>query len=256
MLEVILSTATVILFLMTFVFFVAQVLEDNSIVDIVWGLGFIFVAIYTMTVYGSMHYRQVLITTLTLIWGLRLAVHILIRKKGRGEDYRYRNWRKQWGKHFPVKSYFYVFALQGFLILIIALPIILVNTGHSDTVTWLDEAGLTIWCFGFVFEVVSDWQLSRFKKNPKNKGKIMDKGMWKWCRHPNYFGEITMWWGIFIIALSSPHGYYALISPLLITNLIVFYSGIPLLEKRYKDNENYKKYIKKTPVLLPKFTNK
>ncbi len=109
-------------------------------------------------------------------------------------------------------------------------------------------------CFGFVFEVLSDWQLSKFKKDPKNKGKIMDKGLWKWSRHPNYFGEITMWWGIFIISLSEPYGFYSLISPLLITNLIVFYSGIPLLEKRYKNNKNYQKYAKKTPVLVPKFT--
>jgi len=256
MIEVLLSNVIMIIFLMTFVFFVAQVLNDNSIIDVVWGLGFIFIAIYTMSIYGSMEYRQVLITLLTMIWGLRLAIHILVRKKGKGEDFRYRNWRKQWGKYFPIKSYFYIFALQGFLMLIIALPIILVNTGKGTPATWVDEAGLTVWCFGFVFEVMADWQLSRFKKDPKNKGKIMDKGLWKWSRHPNYFGEIVMWWGIFIIALSSPHGVYSLISPLLITNLIVFYSGIPLLEKRYKDNNDYKKYAKKTPVLVPKLTTK
>lgn len=251
MLQAVLSSAVIIIFLMTFVYFVAQVLQDNSIIDIVWGLGFVFVAVYTLSTFGDMQYRQVLITLLVMVWGLRLATHILVRKKGKGEDFRYRKWRKQWGKYFPVKSYFYIFMFQGFLMLIISLPVIMINVGYSPEATLLDEIGLTIWSLGFVFEALSDWQLRKFKKDPKNKGKIMDKGLWSWSRHPNYFGEITMWWGIFVISLSSPNGIFSLISPLLITNLIVFYSGIPLLEKRYKDNDDYQKYAKKTPMLLP-----
>ncbi len=140
--------------------------------------------------------------------------------------------------------------------LLVALPIIVVNLSSSPEATFMDEAGLTLWCFGFVFEALADWQLAMFKKDPKNKGKIMNKGIWKWSRHPNYFGEITMWWGIFIIALSSINGIYSLISPLLITNLIVFYSGIPLLEKKYAANTEYQRYAKQTPVLLPKITAK
>lgn len=252
MVEAILSNVILVIFLMTFVYFVAQILKDNSIVDIVWGIGFVFIAVYTLTTYGKIEYRQVLVTFLTMIWGLRLATHILIRKKGRGEDFRYKDMRKQWGKYFHLKSYFKIFMLQGFLMIIISLPIILVNFGSTPDPTWIDEAGLTLWCFGFVFETIADWQLSRFKKDPKNKGKIMDEGLWAWSRHPNYFGEIVMWWGIFIITLSEPNGVYTLISPLLITNLIVFYSGIPLLEKKYKNNKKYQKYAKKTPILLPK----
>ena len=251
---VILSCATIVLFLMTFVFFVAQILKDNSIVDIAWGLGFVFVAVFTLVGFSDLQYRQILITLLILIWGLRLSLHILLRKRGQGEDYRYRSWRKEWGKYFPVKSYFNIFVLQGILILVISLPVVLVNTTLSGQDTWLDAAGLVIWSLGFVFEFLSDWQLSSFKKDPHNKGKIMDKGLWKWSRHPNYFGEITMWWGIFIIALSSPYGIFSLISPLLITNLIIFYSGIPLLEKKYKDNEEFKSYAKKTPILLPRIS--
>lgn len=259
MLSLILSTVAIVLFFMTFIFFIAQILEDNSIVDIAWGLGFVIVALYTLSTTGSFFPRQILITLLVLLWGIRLAVHILSRKRGRGEDFRYKVLRKKWKKNAALKSYASIYLLQSAFMLIISLPIIFVNHYHSfliEDLTYLDNIGLTIWCFGFVFETIADFQLGRFKKDAKNKGKIMTKGLWKYSRHPNYFGEAVMWWGIFIIAVASPNGFYTLISPLLITNLLLFFSGVPPLEKKYKNHVEFQKYAKNTPIFVPNFFKK
>ena len=259
MLGLILSTATIVLFFMTFVFFIAQLLEDNSIVDIAWGLGFVFVALYTLGSTGTFFPRQILITLLVLLWGVRLAVYILSRKKGRGEDFRYKNLRKKWKKNAALKSYISIYLLQSVLMLVVALPIIFVNHYYGylgENLTYLDNVGITVWSFGFVFEVIADFQLGRFRKDAKNKGKIMTKGLWKYSRHPNYFGETVMWWGIFIVAVASPHGFFTLVSPLLITNMLLFFSGIPLLEKKYKNHKVFQEYAKKTPIFVPNFFKK
>ncbi len=259
MITLILSTAAIVLFFMTFVFFIAQILKDNSIVDIAWGLGFVIIALYTLGVSHVLFPRQILVTLLVLIWGVRLSTHIFVRKKGRGEDFRYRDLRMKWKKNAALKAYISVFLLQSVLMLIIALPIIFVNHFNGllgNDLTSLDNIGLVIWSFGFVFEVLADFQLGRFRKDARNKGKIMTGGLWKYSRHPNYFGEVLMWWGIFVIAVASPQGFYTLVSPLVITNLILFFSGIPLLEKKYKNNPDFQKYAKKTPVFVPNFFKK
>jgi len=247
---------------MTFVFFIAQIMEDNSVVDVAWGLGFVIIALYTLGDSGAFFPRQILITLLVFIWGMRLAVHILGRRMGQGEDFRYKSMRTRWKKdkkNVALRSYLSIYLLQGLLMLVIALPIIYVN--HYDFIlqndlTYLDNVGILIWSFGFVFEVISDFQLSKFKSEKSNKGKIMKHGLWKYSRHPNYFGESIMWWGIFIITVGTPNGFVTLISPLLITNLLLFFSGIPLLEEKYKDNKEFQKYAKDTPVFFPKFFKK
>ena len=259
MLSLVLSTATIVLFFMTFVFFIAHVIKDNSVADVAWGLGFVIIALYTLSSTSTFFPRQILITLLVFIWGIRLAVHTLNRSKGRGEDFRYLNLRNKWKKRAALKSYVYIYLLQSVLMLVVAFPLIVVNYHYGnlgEDLTYLDNIGIAIWSFGFVFEALSDFQLTRFKKNSKNKGKLMTGGLWKYSRHPNYFGEVVMWWGIFIIAVASPKGFYTLISPLLITNMILFYSGIPLLEKKHKNHIDFQKYAKNTPIFIPNFFKK
>lgn len=244
-----------VLYFFTFVFIVALIKHDNSIVDIAWGLGFIVVALYTYAISDKLP-KQTLITLLTIIWGLRLSIHILIRKWGKPEDFRYANWRKQWGKHYVLRSYLQIFILQSIVLVIISTPIILVNSYPTPGINFWDQVGLFIWCLGFVIELVSDYQLSKFIKNPKNKGKIMQSGLWKYSRHPNYFGEALLWWGIFIIAITSINGLVAIVSPILITFLLLFVSGVPLLEARYKNDKDYQEYAKKTSKFVLWFPKK
>lgn len=249
--EMILASALIVFLYVTFVFFLAQVKQDNSIMDIAWGLGFVILVFFNLVSSGTLYPRQVLVAILVLIWGLRLSLHIYFRKRGRGEDFRYRKWREDWGGSFLVRSYIQIFLLQGLLMVIVSLPIFTINTFPDVNLTFLDNTGLVLWCLGFVTEVFSDYQLVSFVRNDGNKGKILASGFWKYSRHPNYFGESTMWWGIFLIALSSRYGAFSIISPILMTLLLVFVSGVPLLEKRYKDHEEYQKYAERTPIFFP-----
>ncbi|MCJ7679308.1 MAG: DUF1295 domain-containing protein, partial [Candidatus Aminicenantes bacterium] len=166
-------------------------------------------------------------------------------------DFRYAKWRKEWGRWFVLRSYFQVFILQGVLMGIIALPILLVNASMKPGLTWLDGLGVAVWVIGFCFETMGDLQLARFKKNPSNKGKIMTSGLWRYTRHPNYFGESAMWWGIFLITLSVPGGWVGVVSPVLITFILLFVSGVRMLEKKYGDNPEFQAYAERTSVFIP-----
>ena len=256
MLSIFLAPAVIVFFFMTFVFFLAQLQEDNSIVDIAWGLGFVIIAIYTFFASGSLLPRQVLVTLLTVIWGLRLAVHIYMRKRGRGEDFRYKKMRKDWGDKLIVNSFFKIYMLQGLIMLAVAAPIILVNHAYSASYGFFDNLGLFVWSLGLTIEVLADRQLEEFKQKRLAKSEILKTGLWKYSRHPNYFGEALLWWGVYIIAFTSPNGSLAVISPLTITFLLYFVSGVPLLEKRYKNNEAYQRYAKKTSKFVPWFPKK
>ena len=243
---------------MTAWYIIAIVRKDNSVADIAWGLGFVLVALFTFPWAGP-HFEALIATPLVLVWGLRLALHILLRNRKRGEDPRYAEWRKKWGRAFLWRSYLHVFLLQGLFLLIIASPIILINlhpvgpvlTENGSWGTWF--WGLLFWFVGFIFESVGDAQLARFKKDPANKGKIMDRGLWRFTRHPNYFGESLMWWGIFLIALDVPYGWTTIVSPVLITCLLIKVSGIPLLERRYADNPDFRDYARRTSAFIPWF---
>ncbi len=250
-----LASLSVALAFMTFVFFLAQLKEDNGIVDIAWGLGIILLALFTFYKYSSYQPRQVLITLLAVLWGLRLAVYVYFRKRGKGENLRYKKWRKNWGDSFVIKSFLHIFFLQGIFMVIVSLPVLVTNFHYgSDKLGLWDNLGVLIWSFGFIMETMSDLQLSRFKRNPDNKGKILTSGLWKYSRHPNYFGEATMWWGMFMVAFSAPFGEFTLLSPLLITLLLLFVSGIPPLEKRYSNHDEYQKYAGKTSKFIPWFS--
>jgi steroid 5-alpha reductase family enzyme len=236
---------------MTLIFMVALLRKDNSIVDIAWGFGFLLIAVLTFFLRPGMILRHLLITLLVSLWGLRLMIYIFRRNMGKGEDFRYAKWRRDWGKWFVPRSYLQVFMIQGLFMLIIAWPIILTNSSLPSGLGWLDCVGAGIWLIGFFFEGVGDLQLVRFKKYPLNKGKIMTEGLWRLTRHPNYFGEVVMWWGIYLIAFSVPLGWTAIISPVLITFLLLRISGVTMLEKKYADNPEYAAYMRRTSAFFP-----
>jgi steroid 5-alpha reductase family enzyme len=229
----------------------AWIKKRNDVADVAWGLGFVIMAWSSFLISNQISWRPLLVNLLVTLWGLRLAWHIYQRNRNKGEDYRYLEWREQWGKWFYLRSYFQVFILQGIMLFLIVTPVLLINKDIGSTTTALDIIGLVVWIIGFFFESVGDWQLSQFIKNPTKKGKIMQSGLWHYSRHPNYFGEVTQWWGIFLIALSLPHAWLTIIGPLTITTLILFVSGIPLLEKSFAGRTDFEEYKKKTSIFLP-----
>lgn len=249
--QYLLFAAAAVFLYMVLIFLIAQLKKDNSIVDIAWGGGFILVGILTFFLNGEIILRSLIVTCLVVIWGSRLAVYIYIRHRGKGEDFRYARWRDEWGQWFILRSFFQIFMLQGLLLLVISYSVILVNHSPKEGLGFLDYIGIIIWLIGFFFEAVGDYQLIRFKKKPENKGKIMTGGLWRFTRHPNYFGEAVMWWGIFLIALSVRYGWTAVISPVVITFLLLRVSGVIMLEKKYKDNEEYAEYARRTKAFLP-----
>lgn len=254
LLSVCLISAIVIFIYMTGVFFLCAYKNDLSLVDIFWGLGFILVWFSSRLILPAHSLRSFIIGTLVIIWGLRLTFQIAIRKIGKPEDPRYTTMRAGWGQHYLLKSYVMVFLIQGVALFVIAFPLFIVNSSNTQAdLSTLDLIGIFIWLIGFCCETIADWQLYRFLSNPLNKGKILASGIWRYSRHPNYFGEICIWWGIFLIALSAPYGLAAVISPLLITYLLVFVSGIPPAEAQLENNPEFKVYQETTSILVPWF---
>ena len=232
--------------------------RDASIVDVFWGLGFVVVAWLTFLQTDGYLGRKILITLLTTLWGLRLAMHILIRDWGHGEDRRYQAWRAQYGARFWWVSLFTVFGLQGVLLWAISL---ILQVGQMSAIparlVILDFLGTIVWTVGFIFEAVADWQLYRFKADPENKGKVMKKGLWAYSRHPNYFGESLIWWGLFLITLATPGSFWTVISPMVITFLLLKVSGVTLLEKTMVDSRpEYRDYIESTSSFIPRLPRK
>lgn len=241
--------AAVLFGYMTAWYGVGILLKRNDVADIAWGLGFVTLAWISLFISGFSD-KGLIATILVTIWGVRLASHIYRRNKNKPEDYRYQAWRSEW-KNFILRSYLQIYLLQGLFLYLIALPFLLINHSFISGITALDIVGIAIWLVGFYFESVGDSQLKQFISNPNNKGKIMNVGLWKYSRHPNYFGEVTQWWGIFILALSIPYGYLTVIGPLTITILILFVSGIPLLEKKREGRADWEEYKKHTSIFFP-----
>lgn len=253
----ILFQAAIVIFIYFFAFFlVAQYIRNNSIVDMGWGSGFVLVAFVILISQGAYVERNLLITLLVTIWGGRLTYYIVRRNWGKPEDFRYAKWRKEWGKWLVPRAFLQIFMLQGVLMLIIGYPIIVVNANPQPGLNFIDYLGLLIWITGFIFESVGDKQLAEFKKDPANKGHVIQSGLWKYTRHPNYFGEATMWWGIFLLTISVPLGWSAVISPLTITLMLLYVSGVPMLEKKYKDNPEFQEYARRTNKFFPWFPKK
>lgn len=241
---------------MSLVFLLSLVLKNNSIVDSAWGPGFIIIILVSMWYNNAYQPRNIVILILVLLWGVRITAHITARNWGKPEDPRYAKWRKEWGNNVVLRSFLQVFMLQGFVLLIIAYPLMLINSVVQNTsLNYLDFLGLGIWVIGYIFEVVGDYQLKCFLSDSANKGKIMKSGLWRYTRHPNYFGEAVMWWGIWLIALSVPYGFTTIISPLLITYLLLYVSGVPMAEMFFENNVEFQQYKKETSAFFPWFIN-
>jgi steroid 5-alpha reductase family enzyme len=241
---------------MTAWFVVALARKRNDVADTAWGIGFIVAGISSFLLYGAGFDRALLVVTLVAIWGSRLAYYIHRRNKNRPEDPRYKAWREAWGSWFYIRSYLQVFVLQGVLLLLIVSPVLIIGAYRGGPLTWFDIIGVLAWATGFFYESVGDAQLRKFIADPANKGRIMDRGLWKHTRHPNYFGEVLQWWGIFIIGLSVPNGLWGIIGPLTITFLILKVSGIPLLEKSFAGRPDFEEYKRKTSPFIPWFPKK
>lgn len=244
-------TTGAVLVYMTGWFLAAQLKGRNDIADVAWGLGFIVAAAVSLLAAGLYPPRGVLVSALVLVWGVRLAVHIHARNRGRGEDRRYRQWREEWGRWFVVRSFFQVFILQGLLLVLVAVPVIYANGSAFVPFGLLDLAGMLVWLTGFGFEALGDWQLLGFLRDPANQGRLMTTGLWRYTRHPNYFGEVTLWWGVWLIVLSVPGGWLTVIGPLTITLLILKVSGIPMLEQGYEGRADFAAYQRRTSAFFP-----
>jgi steroid 5-alpha reductase family enzyme len=247
------TLAAILFVYMTLWFGWSLLRKRNDVADIAWGLGFVVLTWSGLLLSGNYDERQLLVTGLVTVWGLRLAWHIMSRNTGKSEDYRYKQWREQWGKWFILRSYGQVYLLQGILLFIIILPVLYVQEESYRAFGVRDLIGVIIWTIGFLFEAVGDFQLRRFTQETTNKGKILTTGLWRYTRHPNYFGEVTVWWGMWIIVGSVTGAYWTLVSPLLITYLILKVSGIPMLEKRYEGNQEFEDYKKSTSAFFPWF---
>jgi steroid 5-alpha reductase family enzyme len=243
-----------ILTLLTFVWLLSVKLRDASIADVCWGAGFAVLA-WLYFLLSPMSQRSWLLVTLMTIWGGRLSRHILRRNHGKGEDPRYQAMRASQGEAFWWRSLFTVFWLQGALLWFVALPILVaVRAPQPAGLTPFDAVGVVVFAVGLAFEVVGDYQLARFKADPSNRGRVLDRGLWRYTRHPNYFGDATLWWGVYLIACATPGGWLTLLSPALMSFLLVRVSGLALLEKGLTHSKPaYRDYIARTPAFFPWF---
>lgn len=232
-------------------FLISVVKKRNDVADVAWGLGFILLTWSSFFLFAGFSLRGLIASILVSIWGSRLAWHIHRRNRNKKEDYRYLAWRQEWGRFFYIRSYFQVYLLQGALLYLIIVPVLLINSNAGSSFNIIDVLGILVWLLGFFFEAVGDAQLARFLQNPTNRGKIMQSGLWRYSRHPNYFGEVTQWWGLFLLALSLPSGWLGIIGPLTITILILKVSGIPMLEKKMAENPEFAEYKRRTSIFIP-----
>ena len=231
---------------------ISLIKKRNDVADIAWGLGYVGLCVYLFLKGATMDYAM-LVFLLVVLWGLRLSIYISLRNSGKKEDFRYKQWREEWGSTFYWRSYLQVYLLQAFFLLLISSPVIMASQSSPLDFHWSAWVGTGLWLIGFYWQTVGDYQLSRFRKQRKHKDEIMQTGLWKCSRHPNYFGEILMWWAVFVVVLPLEYGIYAVISPLLITYLLTSVSGVPMLERKYKGNAAFEAYKAKTPALFPKF---
>ena len=245
--------AATIVALMLVTWLVSLPLRNASIVDLIWGLGFVLVAwAVRLTVDGNSA-RQWLLVAMVTLWGLRLSAYLTWRNHGNGEDYRYKAMRKHWGERFWWVSLFTVFALQGILMWTVSLSVQLGQVPDDPGLGVLAALGVALWAVGLTFEAVGDAQLARFKADPANAGTVMDRGLWRYTRHPNYFGDCCVWWGITLVAIESGLGAVGIVGAVVMTVLLRRVSGVTLLEKSLKKRRaGYDEYIARTSPFIPR----
>jgi len=229
-------------------------LRNASIIDIFWGLGFVVAAwLYFGLTPAGFSGRKILVCTLVSLWGLRLSFYILWRNWGKPEDFRYRKWRDAAGKKWWWLSFFQVFLLQGVLLWVISTPLLAAQRAASPAhLTAFDYLAVLVWGMGFFFEAVGDGQMAYFKADTANRGKVLSAGLWRYTRHPNYFGDAVQWWAFFLLAAATGAS-WTIFSPFLMTILLLRVSGVSLLEKSLKETRpGYKDYIQTTSGFIPR----
>jgi steroid 5-alpha reductase family enzyme len=248
----------IILSMMTLLWIVSIFLKNVSIVDLFWGMGFVLANAWYFFMSDDFYPRKIILFSLVTIWGLRLSIYLAWRNIGKGEDYRYQEFRRNYGENrYWWVSYFQTFLLQGMFMWLISMPLLGANyLTQSTELNGFDYAAMLVWLVGFIFEAGGDYQLARFKANQSNKGKVLNTGLWRYTRHPNYFGDSAVWWayGLFCIASGN---YWLILGSLFMTLLIIKVSGVALLEKSLKDKKpEYQDYIRKTNSFFPWFPKK
>jgi steroid 5-alpha reductase family enzyme len=257
-LEIYLVAGLSILIFNTVLWLVSLQVKNSSIIDPFWGILFLVASIvYFVSAEDGSQDRKVLLLVLVMIWSLRLSVYLAWRNWGKGEDFRYRKWREQHGSRWWWRSFFQVFVLQGVLAWIISIPLLAAMAGESPTrLTVLDGLAVAVWLVGFFFEAVGDFQLARFRADPANKGRVLNRGVWRYTRHPNYFGDAAQWWGFYLVALVVG-GFWTIYAPIIMTGLLLKVSGVALLEKTLTETKpQYREYITTTPAFFPWFPKK
>lgn len=248
----------VILIAVTLLWLVSVFIKNVSIVDMFWGFGFVLTSLVYFFSSSGLEIRRILLLAMVVIWGLRLSGYLTWRNWGKEEDYRYREFRKKYGENrYWWFSFFQVFLLQGILMWLISVPLLAgMYYGAKNPLGFLDIAGILIWIIGLTFESGGDYQLARFKSNPKNKGKVLNTGFWKYTRHPNYFGDASVWWGFGLMSIAAG-SFLPVLGSLLMTALIIKVSGVVMLERTLKTSKpEYQEYIEKTSAFLPWFPKK
>lgn len=241
--------------------------RNVNIVDVFWGAGFAIVAVCSVAgvVLGwsgdlessavtsplSLSFHQLILVAMVFAWGTRLSTYLAIRSWGKPEDHRYAAMREYWGDRFPRRSLLTVFGLQAFLIWFISLPIQLGISGQPGQL-WNLVLGASVWTIGFSFETIGDWQMYRFKRDSANRGHVMNRGLWRYTRHPNYFGDFMVWWGIYLVAAQASSWWWTISAPILMSFLLLRVSGVTLLESSLKKRIiGYEQYVQQTSSFFP-----
>jgi len=252
-LEVFGASALAIAVLMVGTWVVSVRLKNASIVDIVWGAGFVLVAWVSYALGDGVASRKMLLAWMVTLWGGRLALYLFIRNHGKGEDPRYVAMRKRRGDKFALHSLWLVFGLQGVLMWIVSLPVQVGSVADQPTSLGpVEIVGVILYTVGIYFESIGDFQLSQFKAEPANAGLVMDQGLWRYTRHPNYFGDFCVWWGIWMVAAATGVGIYAIVGPIVMTFFLLRVSGVAMLERSItKRRPGYDEYIRTTNAFFP-----
>jgi steroid 5-alpha reductase family enzyme len=227
--------------------------RDVSVVDLYWGPGFAVVGAVAFATGAGTDPRRFLVVALVAMWGFRLGGYLFWRKQRQpGEDFRYAAMRRRFGDDFWIVSLGTVFLLQAALMWVVSWPVQwAVTTPSAPSLGFFDLVGFALWATGLTFEALGDLQLIEFKADPANAGKIMERGLWRFTRHPNYFGDCCVWWGFYAFACATPHGWWTFLGPLLMTVLLVRVSGVPMLERALMERPGYAAYVARTSAFLP-----
>jgi steroid 5-alpha reductase family enzyme len=249
-------TATLVVTVVAFVglWWVSTRIDDVSIVDVYWGPGFAILATTALVTGAGTDPRRFLVVTLVAMWGFRLGGYLYSRKRGQGEDFRYAAMRRRAGDAFRRTSLVTVFLLQAFLMWVVSLPVQwVVTTPSSADLGFFDAVGVALWTLGLGFEAIGDLQLVQFKADPANVGLVLDTGLWRYTRHPNYFGDACVWWSFYAFALATPHGWWTILGPATMTGLLRRVSGVPMLERGLlKRRPDYVDYVARTSPFFPR----